>query len=72
MNKLKILLNQLATKMITYYKQQLKEYLTTKQIQELDDKIKNEREWQNTYFCNRYREKCLWNVLQSYRNSSNK
>ena len=53
--------------MIKFYKDQLKEYLTNKEIELLDQRIKNHRNWYNVYFEKKYREKVLYNVLSAYR-----
>ena len=52
--------------MINYYQKQLRQYLSVKEIQELTKRIRNERKWNSRYFEDRYVERVLYNILQTY------
>jgi len=56
--------------MITYYRNKLTEYLTTEQIRLLVKRIRGQREWQSIYFENRYTEKILRIIIQTYQKAS--
>jgi hypothetical protein len=51
---------------ITQYKQRLKEFLPTKDINALVKKTRSQRKWNEKHFENKYVERVLYNIINTY------